>query len=171
MILINDPWRVTLYELPHLNLNMLATMCKVTSLTLECLSWQPHSCSINCHSNLRLILQPWIVAAHASVCVFVMCCICVETTDVIIHTLWLFIYSLDKFKATFSVHFMTFLTFHNKSHNMKALVIFNHSWSLFLKFLCGILEYFLEKKLSPDYLCKSHEHDCRWEDLIMAWLP
>ncbi len=29
-------------------------------------------------------------------------------------------------KASFSVHFMTFVNFHNKSHNMKALVILSH---------------------------------------------
>ncbi len=55
-----------------------------------------------------------------------------------------------------------FWTFHNESHNMKALVILSHSWSLFLPLvcmekinfcgsLCGILEYFLEKNLLPDY--------------------
>ncbi len=47
-------------------------------------------------------------------------------------------------------------TFHTKSHNMKAWVILSHSWSSFLPLtcgkmnfcgsLCGLLEYFLEKK-------------------------
>ncbi len=48
-------------------------------------------------------------------------------------------------------------TFHNKSHNMKALVILSHSWSPFLPLtclngkknfcgsLCTHLEYFLKK--------------------------
>ncbi len=56
-----------------------------------------------------------------------------------------------------------FWTFHIKSHNMKALVILSHSWSPFLPLtglygknellwvsaLCGLLEYFLEKKTPP----------------------
>ncbi len=51
-----------------------------------------------------------------------------------------------------------FWTFHNKSHNMKALVILSHSWSPFLlltclyekNYFCGspcdLLEYFLWEK-------------------------
>ncbi len=50
---------------------------------------------------------------------------------------------------------------HTKSHNMKALVILSHSWSLVLPLtclygkinfcgsMCRLLEYFLEKKTSP----------------------
>ncbi len=34
--------------------------------------------------------------------------------------------------------------------------------------LCGLLEYFLEKKLLPDYPCKSHDHDHQWADLVIA---
>ncbi len=75
-----------------------------------------------------------------------------------------------------------FWTFHNKSHNMKALVILHHSWSPFLPLtclygknicgsLCSLLEYFLEKKLLPDYPCKSHDHGHQWAALVMAWLP
>ncbi len=65
-----------------------------------------------------------------------------------------------------------FWTFHNKSHNMKALVILSHSRSPFLPLtclyiekmnfcgsLCGLLEYFFEKNLFPNYPCKSHDHD------------
>ncbi len=74
-----------------------------------------------------------------------------------------------------------FWTFHNKSHNMKALIILSHSWSPFLPLvymdkmnfcwsLCGLLEYFLEKKLSSDYPCKSHDYDHQWSVLVMAWL-
>ncbi len=64
-------------------------------------------------------------------------------------------------------------TFHTESHNMKSLVILilNHSWPPFLpltclygkkelcRSLCGILKYFLEKKLLSDYPGKSHDHD------------
>ncbi len=79
-----------------------------------------------------------------------------------------------------------FWTFHTKSHNMKALVILSHWWSPFLPLtclygkmnfcgsLCGLLDYFLEKKLLPDYPCKSHDshdHDHQWADFVMAWLP
>ncbi len=34
--------------------------------------------------------------------------------------------------------------------------------------LCGLLEYFLEKKLPSDYPCKSHDHDYQWAVLVMA---
>ncbi len=34
--------------------------------------------------------------------------------------------------------------------------------------LCGLLEYLLEKNLSTDYLCKSHDHDHKWVDLVMS---
>ncbi len=74
-------------------------------------------------------------------------------------------------------------TVHNKSHNMKALVTLNHSWSPFLPlicsygknmnfcgFLCGLLEYFHDKKTPPRSPCKSHNHDHQWADLVMAWL-
>ncbi len=66
-----------------------------------------------------------------------------------------------------------FWTFHTISHNMKALVILSHSWSPFLPptclygkmnfygSLCSLLGHFLEKKLLPDYPCKSHDHDHR----------
>ncbi len=77
-----------------------------------------------------------------------------------------------------------FWTFHNKSHNMKALVILSHLWSPYLPLsclcmekmnfcgsLCSLLEYFHEKLLPPDYPCKSHDHDHQWADLVMAWLP
>ncbi len=40
------------------------------------------------------------------------------------------------FKASFSVRCMAFLTLHNKSHNMKALVILSHWWSPFLPLTC-----------------------------------
>ncbi len=41
-------------------------------------------------------------------------------------------------KVSFSVRCMTFLflTFHNKSNNMKALVILSHSWSPFRPLTC-----------------------------------
>ncbi len=73
----------------------------------------------------------------------------------------------------------TFWTFHNKSHNMKALVILNHSWSPFLPLTClyGKNELlwsfgvFLRGKLLPDHPCKSHDHNHQWADLMMAWLP
>ncbi len=42
----------------------------------------------------------------------------------------------DLVKASFSVWCMNFWTFHNKSHNMKALVILSHSWSPFLPLTC-----------------------------------
>ncbi len=64
-----------------------------------------------------------------------------------------------------------FWTFHNKSHNMKPLAILGHSWSPFLPLTClygkiyGLLGYFREKKLPPDYSCKSHGHDHWWADL------
>ncbi len=71
-------------------------------------------------------------------------------------------------------------TFHNIWHNMKALGIlsYNHHFSHLLIYMekinfcesmCGILEYFHEKKLLPDYPCKSHDYDHKWADL--AWLP
>ncbi len=40
----------------------------------------------------------------------------------------------------------------------------------FIGSLCGLLEYFCEKKLPQDYPCKSHDHDHQWADLVMAWL-
>ncbi len=75
-----------------------------------------------------------------------------------------------------------FGTFHTKSHNMKTLVSLSYSWSPFLPLtclygqneilgsLCGLLEYFLEKKIPQDYPCKLHEHDHMWADLVMTWL-
>ncbi len=75
-----------------------------------------------------------------------------------------------------------FWTFHNKSHNMKALVILNPFmitifptflliWKK-MKCLCvALCSIFSRKKLSPDYICKSRDHDYRWTDLVMAWLP
>ncbi len=66
---------------------------------------------------------------------------------------------------------------------MKALVILSHSWSPmpphtvdmekknFCGYLCHLMEYFREKKIPPDYPCKSHDHDHQWADLVMAWLP
>ncbi len=71
-----------------------------------------------------------------------------------------------------------FRTFHIKSHTMKALVIHDHHFShlfvymekmTFCWSLCCLVEYFLEKKLLPDYPFKSHDHDYQWEDLVMAW--
>ncbi len=76
-----------------------------------------------------------------------------------------------------------FWTFHNKSHNMKTLVILSYSWSPFLPLTClygknellwGSVqpsEVFSREKHSPDYPCKSHDHDHQWADLVMAWLP
>ncbi len=77
-----------------------------------------------------------------------------------------------------------FWTFHNKSHNMKALVIPSRSWSQFLSltclygkneplwvFVCSFGVFSREKKLPPDYPCKSHDHDHQWTGLIMVWLP
>ncbi len=75
-----------------------------------------------------------------------------------------------------------FWTSYTKSHNMKTLVILSHSWSPFLPLTCFMeninfrgslwrfLEYLLEKKLLPDYPCKSHDHDHQWADFVMAWL-
>ncbi len=75
-----------------------------------------------------------------------------------------------------------FWTFHTKSHTMKALVFLSHSWSPILPLvymekkwncmgLCAAFwSIFLRKKLLPDYLCKSHDHDLQWSDFIMAWL-
>ncbi len=86
-------------------------------------------------------------------------------------------------KASIYVCCITFLTFHNKSHNMKAFVILSHSWSPFLLLnclygknnfcwsLCSLLEYFCDKKLPPDYPCKSQDHNHQWADLFMPWLP
>ncbi len=37
--------------------------------------------------------------------------------------------------------------------------------------LFGLLEYFCEEKLSPEYPCKSHDHDHQWADFVMARLP
>ncbi len=83
-------------------------------------------------------------------------------------------------KATFSVCYMIFMSFSYKSHNMKALVILSHSWSLFSHLLVykeqinfsgslyGLLEYFPEKKNSSQII---HDHDHHWADLVMAWLP
>ncbi len=34
--------------------------------------------------------------------------------------------------------------------------------------LCGLLEYFLEKKLLSDYPGKSHDHDHQWAVFVMA---
>ncbi len=61
-------------------------------------------------------------------------------------------------------------------------VIYNHHFSHLLVYMekmnlcgslcmCGLLEYFCEKKLRSDYQCKSHDHDHQWVDLVMAWLP
>ncbi len=60
---------------------------------------------------------------------------------------------------------------------MKALVILSHSLSPSLPTymekmnfwsLCGLLEYFPEKQLSPDYPYESYDHDHQWPDLVMA---
>ncbi len=70
-----------------------------------------------------------------------------------------------------------FWTFHNKSHNMKTLVILRHSWSPFLPLvyieimnfygsLRSLLEYFCEKKLLPDYPCKPSQSDTNKIKLI-----
>ncbi len=77
-----------------------------------------------------------------------------------------------------------FWTFHNKSHNMKALVILSHSWSPFLPLTClygnkwsfvglcvAFWSIFLQKKLLPDDPCKSHDHDHQWADFVMVSLP
>ncbi len=76
-----------------------------------------------------------------------------------------------------------FWTLHTKSYNMNALVILIHSWSQFLPLtclygnkwtfviFCVLLDHFLERKLLPDYQCKSHDHDQPWADFVMAWLP
>ncbi len=45
-----------------------------------------------------------------------------------------------------------FSPLHFKSHNMKALVILSHSG----------LPFSWEKKLPPDYLWKTHDHDHQW---------
>ncbi len=34
--------------------------------------------------------------------------------------------------------------------------------------LCVILEYFRKKKTHLNYLCKLHDHDHQWADLVMA---
>ncbi len=75
-----------------------------------------------------------------------------------------------------------FWTFHNKSHNMKVLVILSQSWSPFLPLTCSygkkwtvmglcaaLWSIFLRKKLLSDYTCKSHDHDHQWAYLVMAW--
>ncbi len=74
-------------------------------------------------------------------------------------------------------------TFHNWSHNMKALAILSHSWLPFLPLTClyeknnfcgslyDLLEYFRKNKLTPDYPWKSCHPDHQWADLVMAWLP
>ncbi len=77
-----------------------------------------------------------------------------------------------------------FWTCHKKSHNMKAVVILNHSWSPFLPLtsyygkqrtfvgLCAdFWSIFLRKKLPLDHPCKWYDHDHQWADLVMAWLP
>ncbi len=64
-----------------------------------------------------------------------------------------------------------FLTFHTKSHNMKALVILSHSWSPFLPLTCL---YWNNELLcvsgwpSGDY--PSHDHDHQWAVFVMSWL-
>ncbi len=77
-----------------------------------------------------------------------------------------------------------FWTFHNKSHNMEALVILKYWWSLFLPFTClygkeltlwvslrlfGVFN--LEKNLSINNPDKWHDSDHQWPDLVLACLP
>ncbi len=74
-----------------------------------------------------------------------------------------------------------FWTCHTKSHNMKALVILNHSWSPFLPLIClygkkitfvglfvAFWSIFLRKKLFSDYPCISHDHDHQWANFVQS---
>ncbi len=64
-----------------------------------------------------------------------------------------------------------FWTFHIKSHNMETFLPLTCLYAKNNFCPWGLLEYFLEIKLLPDYPCKSHDHDHQWVDLVMAWLP
>ncbi len=77
-----------------------------------------------------------------------------------------------------------FWTFHNKSHNMKALFILSHPRSQFLPltYLYGKYEllwvsvhpsgvFFVRKNFPSDYPFKSHDYDNQCAELIMVWLP
>ncbi len=75
--------------------------------------------------------------------------------------------SLFIFKATFSVRCMTFLNF---LYHFSHLFLYMQKMN-FYKSLRSLLMYFLEIKLLPDYICKSHDHDHQWADFVMAWLP
>ncbi len=55
---------------------------------------------------------------------------------------------------------------HHFSHVLVCMEKMNFCGSL-----CSLLEYFIEKRILPDYLCKSHDHDHQWADFVMVWLP